>query len=130
MVKWVGNQYYWPSFYNWRYIYIYIYILKSVYFGGKLLLRQVFLKTMETLLIILIFQVFLLVFLCRDPDGKGIVPYLLPKRFRLKPQLKLHDHLWWLKVWSKTLGQKIWENFLTSWIPTQEKQQVDLKNYN
>ena len=37
-----------------------------------------------TLYIILnvIFQVFLLFFLRQDPGDKGIVPYLLPKRFQ------------------------------------------------
>ena len=56
------------------YIYIYIYIY---------ILGQVFLKTMEHCLLYLIsiFQVFLF-FLCRDPGGKEIDPYLLSKRFR------------------------------------------------
>ena len=58
--------------------------MKGVYWGSKLLLMQVLLKTMEhrLLFLIVIFQDFLLFFLCGDPGGKEIVPYLLPKRFR------------------------------------------------
>ena len=67
---------------NYIYIYIYIYIdrereKKCVYLGSKLLFKQVLLKTMEHCLLFLI----LLFFYCRDLDGKGIVLYLLPKRF-------------------------------------------------
>ena len=53
-------------------------MLKSVYLG-MLLLRQVLLKTMKHGLFIIfmvIFQVFLLFFLCWDPYHKGIVLYL------------------------------------------------------
>ena len=58
--------------------------LKSVYFGSKLLFKQVLLKTMERslLFLILFFQVSLIFFLCWDLDGKRIVSYLLPKRFQ------------------------------------------------
>ena len=66
------------------YIYIYIYILKSVYLGSKLLFKQVLLKTMNTiylLFLIVIFQAFMLIFLCRDPGGNWIVSYLLPNCF-------------------------------------------------
>ena len=54
----------------------------SVYLGSKLLLRQVLLKIMEHCLLFLnvMFQVFLF-FLCWDPGGKEIVPYLMPKHF-------------------------------------------------
>ena len=47
--------------------------MKSVYSGSKLLFEQVQLKTMEHCLLfsIVIFQVFLLFFLRRDPDGKA-----------------------------------------------------------
>ena len=73
-------------------MYIYISILKSVYLGSDLLFKQVLLKTMEHLIVLLIIkdegtflivilQVFLLFFLCRDPGGKGIAPYLLLKHF-------------------------------------------------
>ena len=74
------------------YIYIYIYkcmyvsmhVLESVYLGSKLLSKQVLLMTMEyrLLFLILLFQASLLFFLSRDLDGKGIIPYLLPKCFR------------------------------------------------
>ena len=37
-----------------KYAYTYIYILKSVYFGSKLLFKQVLLKTMEHCLLFLI----------------------------------------------------------------------------
>ena len=55
------------------------YIYMSVYLGSKLLLRQVLLKTVELCLLfwIVIFQVFWLFFLCRDP-----IVLHLPKRFR------------------------------------------------
>ena len=58
--------------------------MKSAYWGSKLLFKQVLLKTMERclLFLIVIFQIFFLFFLYRDPGGKGIVPYLLSKRFR------------------------------------------------
>ena len=49
------------------------------------ILRQVLLKTMVHFLFIFFnckFQVFLLSIMCRDPGGKAIVSYLLPKRFR------------------------------------------------
>ena len=54
-------------------MYIYIYIFK-----------QDFLKTMEHCLFIIINFIFhiLLFFLCRDLNGKQIVLYLLPRRFR------------------------------------------------
>ena len=65
------------------YIYIYIYILMSVYFGGgKLLFKQVLLKTIEHYFFISFFQIFLLFLLRRDLFRKGIILYLLPKRFR------------------------------------------------
>ena len=43
---------------------------------------EVLLETMEQclLFLIVIFQVFLLFFLSQDPSGKGIVPYILPKK--------------------------------------------------
>ena len=47
--------------------------------------RQVLSKTIEHYLLIIlvvIFQVFLCIFLCRDLDGKQIVPYLQRKSFR------------------------------------------------
>ena len=66
------------------YIYTWIYLLKSEYLGSKLLLRQVLLKMMEHcfLFLIVIFHISFLFFLCWDPGGKGIVPYLLPDCFQ------------------------------------------------
>ena len=60
------------------------YVSISVYLGSKLLFKQVLLKTMEhyLLFLTLFFQDSFLFFLCQDQDGNGIVPYLLPKRFR------------------------------------------------
>ena len=57
------------------YIYIYIYIYIHIYAS--------FIKDdgAVSIIIIVIFQVFLLFFLCRDPDGGGIPPYLLPSAF-------------------------------------------------
>ena len=54
-----------------------IYIFKRVYLGCKLLLRQVLLDAMEHCLsfLIVIFQLFLLFFLCWDPGSKEIVFY-------------------------------------------------------
>ena len=54
-----------------------------MYLDSKLLFKQVFFKTLEHVLLFLIsfFQVKLF-FLCRNLDGKGIVPYLQPKRFQ------------------------------------------------
>ena len=59
-------------------------MLKSAYLGGKLLLKQVYLKKIEHCLLfsILFFQVSLLFFLSQDLNGKGVVSYLLAKHFR------------------------------------------------
>ena len=47
----------------------------------KSIFRQLFIVCFIKDDVIVIFQA-ILFFLCRDPGGKEIVPYLLPKRFR------------------------------------------------
>ena len=51
--------------------------------SSQLWLMQVLLKTMEhsLLFLIVIFQVFVLFSLGRDPGGKRIVPYFMPSAF-------------------------------------------------
>ena len=60
-------------------------VCMCVYLGSKLLLKQVLLKTIEHCLLslILIFQVFLLFSLCRDPSGKGLSYNFCPSSFDL-----------------------------------------------
>ena len=64
------------------YIYIYIYIEESI-FRQQLIIQASFIKGDRALLfLILFFRDSLKFFTCQDLDGKGIVPYLLPKRIR------------------------------------------------
>ena len=68
-------------------IYIYIYVCVCVCVEECIFRQHVikasFINTMEHCLsfFIVIFQVILLFFLCRDPDDKGIIPFLLSRRF-------------------------------------------------
>ena len=80
-ISYDGNHF--TAMYLFHSLKVFIYILNSLYLGSMLLFRQILLKTMEhgLFFLIVIFQV-LLFFLCRDPGGKEIVPYLLPKSFR------------------------------------------------
>ena len=59
-------------------------IYKYIYFEEWIFRHQVIIQVDETLFHIFnfIFSSFLAIFLCRDVDGKGIIPYLLPRRFR------------------------------------------------
>ena len=83
------------------------YLQISVYLGSKLLFKQILLKTMEhcLLFLILFFQVSLLFFLCQDLDGKGIVPYLLPKHFWRYGIIPLSS-----RSWHKKNNKETWKN--------------------
>ena len=57
-----------------------------------------------------------------------VIEFLLPiKQFEVLINIcsimstQFHDPWWQPKVWSKALGQKIWDSISYTWIPTLEK---------